>query len=54
MLPDSSTNLIIATVPSKHKRRSQLSKATNLLVKIAFSRFCHSEFIYVTGSVYLT
>ena len=35
----------------KYKRRSQLSKATNLLLKIAFSIFCHSEFVYDTGSV---
>jgi len=31
-----------------------LSKAANLLLKIAFSRFCHSEFVYNTGSVYFT
>jgi len=34
--------------------RSQLSKAANLLLKSAFFRFCHCEFVYDTGSVYFT
>jgi len=35
--------------------RSRLSKAANLLLKIAFSRFFLSEFVYdIGGSVYVT
>jgi len=36
--------------------RSRLSKVANPLLKIAFSRFCRSEFVYDTGSgsVYFT
>jgi len=31
--------------------RSRLAKASNLLLTIAFSRFCQGEFVYDTGSV---
>jgi len=31
-----------------------LSKPANLLLKIAFSRFCHSEFVYDTDGVCFT
>ena len=57
-LPDSSTKLIIAT--SRHcglsMCRSRLSKAANpnVLLKNAVPGFCHSEFVYNTGSVYFT
>ena len=52
LLPDASTNVITATVWYRRKRRSLLSKEPNLLYKIAFSRLCHSEFVYDTGGVY--
>jgi len=35
-------------------RRCRLSKAANLRLKIPFSRYCHSAFVYDTGSVYFT
>jgi len=31
-----------------------LSKAAKLLIRIAFSRFCYSEFVYDNSSVYFT
>jgi len=48
MLPDSSANFIIA-IFRQCTFRSRLSKAANLLLKIAFSRFFLSEFVYDTG-----
>jgi len=50
MLPDSSTNSKIQC--SLNNCQSRLSNAPNLLLKVAFSRFCHSKFAYVTGNVY--
>ena len=52
MLPDSSTNSKIQC--SLNNCQSRLLIAANLVLKIAFSRFCHSKFAYVTGSVYFT
>jgi len=56
MRTDSSTNLIIAISRQYglSKRRGNLSKAVNLLLKLAFSIFCHSEFVYDACSVYFT
>jgi len=52
MLPDSSTNSKIQC--SLNNCQSRLSNAANLVLKIAFSRFCHRKFACVTGSVYFT
>jgi len=56
MLPESATNLIIAIFRqySFSMYRSRLSKAANLLLQIALSRFCHREFVCDTGSFYFT
>jgi len=38
----------------KYKFWRWLWKTENLLLKIAFSRFCHGKLVYGTGSVYFT
>jgi len=40
----------IWTVSSQYKRGNRLLKAANLLLKMAFSRFFHSKFVYDAGS----
>jgi len=58
MLPDFSTNLIIAIFRQCSHTvyiLKSIVKAANLLLKIVFSRFFLSEFVYDTGgSVYIT
>jgi len=58
MLPDSSTHLIVASVylySVVTQFRSRLSRAANLLLKIAFFGFFLSEFVSdAVGSVYIT
>jgi len=56
MLPDSSTNLIIAVFRQcSHAAYIAKSIAANLLLKIAHSRFFLSKFVYDTdGRVYVT